>query len=219
MEDTSNTIEQNQEELNESIDIREDSIDQTIITDDDLDILLSDDQQSSIEQNNDIISLSSIDEDNSSSYEDIDEDDVIDGDISKNDETNNEDKKLQYDKMYDLTEALPLEHYEENNSEINENDEHSPTRQSLDDDRDQQDELLEKDKNEGAYRRSNLRPSRYNAGKGVEKLNMTFKGKHYPSVTKKQLLMLKKIILSRKRIHTFIRRQESCLRKYQQKKL
>ena len=52
--------------------------------------------------------------------------------------------------------------------------------------------ILEKDKNEGAYRRSNLRPSRSNAGNGVEKVNMTFKGKYYPSVTKKQLLMLKK---------------------------
>ena len=51
-------------------------IDQAIITDDDLDISLSDDQESSIEQNNDIVSLSSIDEDNSSSYEDTDADDV-----------------------------------------------------------------------------------------------------------------------------------------------
>ena len=61
--------------------------------------------------------------------------------------TNNEEEEMQDNNTYDLTEALPLEHYEENNSEINENDEHSPTRQSLDDNRDQQDELLEKDKN------------------------------------------------------------------------
>ena len=189
-EQNSDIIEQNQEELNESIDIREDSIDQTMITDDDLDISLSNDQESSIEQNDDIISLSMIDEDNSSKH--IDEDGDIDEDLSNNDETNNENEQLQYNMTYDLTEDLPLEHYEENDSDINENDEHSSTYQLLDKDRDQQDELLEKDKNEGAYRRSNLRPSRYNAGKGVEKLNMTFKGKHYPSVTKKQLIMLKK---------------------------
>ena len=36
-----------------------------------------------------------------------------------------------------------------------------------------------------------MRPSRSNTGKGVERLKMTFKGKYYPSVTKKQLLMLK----------------------------
>ena len=75
---------------------------------------MSDDQELSVEQNNDIVSLSSIDEDNSRSYEDIDKD------FSKNDETNNEDdvtnnedEKWQYNKTYDLTEALPLEHYEE----------------------------------------------------------------------------------------------------------
>ena len=186
IEDNSDIIEQNQVELNESIDIREDLIDQTIITDDDLDISLSDDQESSVEQNNDIIALSSIDEDNSS--KNTEKDDDIDEDLSKIDETNNG-EKLHYNKTYDLTEALPLEHYEENDSDINENDEHSSTHQSLDEDRDQQDELLEKDKNEGAYRRSNLRPSRSNAGNGVEKLNMTFKGKHYPSITKKQLLI------------------------------
>ena len=104
--------------------------------------------------------------------------------MSNNNGTNNE-EKLQYNKTYDLTEALPLEHYEENDSDINENDKHSSTHQSVDEDRDLQDESLDKDKNEGAYRRSNLRPSRSNVGKGVEKLNMTFKGKHYPSVTKK----------------------------------
>ena len=49
-----------------------------MITDDDLDISLFDDQESIVEQNSDIISLSSIDEDNSSSYEDIDADYVID---------------------------------------------------------------------------------------------------------------------------------------------
>ena len=92
-----------------------------------------------------------------------------------------------------------MEHYEENDSEINENDEHSSTRQSLDEDRDQQNELLEKNKNEGAYRRSNLRPSRSNTGKGVERLKMKFKGKHYPSVTKKQLLMLKKNNITEKK--------------------
>ena len=78
-----------------------------------------------------------------------------------------------------------MEHYEENDYENNENDEHISIHQTLDEDSDQIDESLEKDKNEGAYHRSNLRPSRYNAGKGVEKLNMTFKGKHYPSITKK----------------------------------
>ena len=85
-----------------------------------------------------------------------------------------------------------MEHYEENYSDANENDEYNSIHQSLDEYRDQQDESLEKDKNEGAYHRSNLRPSRSNAGKGVEKLNMTFKGKHYPCITRKQLLMLKK---------------------------
>ena len=133
---------------------------------------MSDDQESSIDQNNDNISLSSIDEDTSVIYEDIDED------FSK-------DEEIQDNKAYDLTEAIPLEHYEENDSGINENDEHSSIHQSLDEDHDQQDESIEKDKDEGAYRRSNLRPSRSNAGKGVEKLNMTFKGKHYPSITKK----------------------------------
>ena len=83
-----------------------------------------------------------------------------------------------------------MEHYEENDSDINENNEH--------------DELLEKNKNEVAYRRSNLRSSRSNAGNGVEKWNMTFKGKHYPSVTKKQLLMLK-TVLPRNIIHNIIR--------------
>ena len=62
-----------------------------------------------------------------------------------------------------------MEHYEENNSEINENDVHSSTHQSLDENRDQQNKLLEKDMNEGVYRRSNLRPSRSNASNGVEK--------------------------------------------------
>ena len=69
-----------------------------------------------------------------------------------------------------------MEHYEEHDSDINENDEHSYTHQSLDENHDQQNESIGKDKNEGAYRRSNLRSSRYNAGKGVEKLKMTFKG-------------------------------------------
>ena len=147
---------------------------------------MSDDQELSVEQNNDIVSLSSIDEDNSRSYEDIDKHfSKNDETNNEDDETNNEDEKLQYNKTYDLTEALPLECYEENDYDINENDEHSSTPQSSDEDHDQHDELLEKDKNEGAYRRSNLRPSRSNAGNGVEKVNMTFKGKHYPSVTKK----------------------------------
>ena len=97
-----------------------------------------------------------------------------------------------------------MEHYEENDSDIDENNEHSSTHQSLGEDRDQQEELLEKFENEGAHRRSNLRPSRSNAGNGIGK--MTFKGENYPSVTKKQLLMLKNIILPRKRIHTSIRR-------------
>ena len=73
IEDNSDIVEQNQEELNESIDIRDDLINQAIVTDNDLDTSLSDDQESSVEQNNDIISLSSIDEDTSIIYEDIDE--------------------------------------------------------------------------------------------------------------------------------------------------
>ena len=92
-----------------------------------------------------------------------------------------------------------MEHYEENDSDINENGEHSSTHQSLDENHDQKNESIEKDKNEGAYRRSNLRPSRSNAGKGVEILNMTFKGKHYPSVTKKKFLMLKKNNIAEKK--------------------
>ena len=44
---------------------------------------------------------------------------------------------------------------------------HSSTHQSLDEVHNQQDELLEKDENEGAYRRSDLRPSRYNSSNGV----------------------------------------------------
>ena len=128
IEDNTDIIEQNQEELDESIDIREDLTDQAIITDDDLDISLSDDQESSVEQNNNIVSLSSIDEDNSS--KNIDEDDDIDEDLSNNDEINNEDEKLQYNKTYDVTEALPLEHYEKNDFEINEKDEQSSTHRS-----------------------------------------------------------------------------------------
>ena len=79
-----------------------------------------------------------------------------------------------------------MEYYKENYSDINESNEHSSTHQLLDEGRDQQDEVLKKGKNEGAYRISNLRLSRANASNSVEKLNMTFKGKHYPSVTKKQ---------------------------------
>ena len=92
-----------------------------------------------------------------------------------------------------------MEYYEDNDSDINENDEHSYTHQSLDEIHDQQDESLEKYKNEGAYRRSNLRPSRSNAGKGVEKFNMTFKGKQCPSITREQLLMLKKNNITEKK--------------------
>ena len=166
-----------------------------MFTIDDLNISFSNDQGSSIDQNNDNISLSSIDEDNSIIYEDIDED------ISEDTEIKNEDEEMQNNKTYHLNEALPLEHYEENDYNVNENDEHSSTYQSLDEEYDQQDELLEKystienkvwcngssfiDKNEGVYRISN-------ASKGVETLNMTFKGKHYPSITRKQLLILKK---------------------------
>ena len=73
---------------------------------------MSDDQESSIDQNNDNISLSSIDEDNSVIYEDID--------------------------VY-FSKDVPLEHYEENDYDVNENDEHSSTHQSLDEDYDQQD--------------------------------------------------------------------------------
>ena len=60
--------------------------------------------------------------------------------MSNNDETNNE-EKLQYNKTYDLTEALPLEHYEEDDSDINGNNKHSSTHQSLDEDRDQQEKI------------------------------------------------------------------------------
>ena len=100
---------------------------------------MSDDQGSSIDQNNDNISLSSIDEDTSIINEDMDED------ILKDNEINNEDEELQYNKTYDLTEDLLLEHYEEMDSNINEINELSSTHQSLDEDFDQQDELLEKD--------------------------------------------------------------------------
>ena len=82
---------------------------------------MSNDQGSSIDQNNDNNLLSSIDENTSIIYEDIVED------ISKGTEINNEDKELQNNKTYDLTEALPLEHYEESDSDVNENDEHSST--------------------------------------------------------------------------------------------
>ena len=92
-----------------------------------------------------------------------------------------------------------MEYYKENYSDINESNEHSSTHQLLDEGRDQQDEVLEKGKNEGAYRISNLRLSRANASNGVEKLNMTFKGKHYPSITKKQLLILKKNNITEKK--------------------
>ena len=109
-----------------------------MFTIDDLNISFSNDQGSSIDQNNDNISLSSIDEDNSIIYEDIDED------ISEDTEIKNEDEEMQNNKTYHLNEALPLEHYEENDYNVNENDEHSSTYQSLDEDYDQQDELLEK---------------------------------------------------------------------------
>ena len=55
----------------------------------------------------------------------------------------NQNEKLQYNKTYDLTEALPLEYYKENYSDINESNEHSSTHQLLDEGRDQQDEVLE----------------------------------------------------------------------------
>ena len=134
IEDNFDIKEQNQEEHNESIDIREDQIDQAIITDDDLDISLSDYQESSIEKNNDIISLSSIDENNSSSYEDKDEyfskkdetNNEDDETNNKDDEINNEVEKFQYNKTYNLTEALPLEHYEENDYDINKTQFYSP---------------------------------------------------------------------------------------------
>ena len=90
-------MEQNQKEHNESIY-------QAIVTGDDLDTSLSYDQGSSIDQNNDNISLSSINEDTSIIYEDIDED------ISEDTQINNEDEELKYNKMCDLTEVLPLEH-------------------------------------------------------------------------------------------------------------
>ena len=70
---------------------------------------MSNDQGSSIDQNNDNNLLSSIE------------------DISKGTEINNEDEELQNNKTYYLTEALPLEHYEESDSDVNENDEHSST--------------------------------------------------------------------------------------------
>ena len=49
IEDNSDMIEQNQEEYNESIDIRDDSIDQAIVTDDDLDTSLFNNQGSNID--------------------------------------------------------------------------------------------------------------------------------------------------------------------------
>ena len=89
IENNSDIIEQNQEEHNESIDIRHDSIDQAIVTDDDLDTSLSNDQGLSIDQNNDNISLSTIDEDTSIIYKDMDE----------KTKRNNEDEKLQDNKF------------------------------------------------------------------------------------------------------------------------
>ena len=71
--DNFDIIEQNQVEYKESIDIKGDSIDQVIVTATDLATSLSSDQGSSIDQNNDNISLSIIDEDTSIIYEDIDE--------------------------------------------------------------------------------------------------------------------------------------------------
>ena len=139
IEGNSDMIEQNQEEHNESIHIRDNSLDQVIVNGDDLDISLSNDQGSSIDQNNDSILLSSINEDTLIIHEDIDDN------ISKDTKINNEDEKVQDDTTYDLTEALQLKHYEESYSDVNENDEHSSTRQSLDKDFDQQDEFLEKD--------------------------------------------------------------------------
>ena len=75
---------------------------------------MSNDQGLSIDQNNDNISLSTIDEDTSIIYKDMDEN------ISKYTEINNEVEKLQDNKTYDLTEALLLEHYEESASDFNE---------------------------------------------------------------------------------------------------
>ena len=85
--------------------------------------MLSDDQKSSIDQNNDNTSLLSIDEDTSVIYEDINED-------------SSKDEEIQDNKTYDLTEAIPLEHYEENDSDANENNEHNSIHQSLDEGRD-----------------------------------------------------------------------------------
>ena len=124
IEDNSDMIEQNQEEYNESIDIRDDSIDQAIVTDDDLDTSLFNNQGSNIDQNNDNISLSSIDEDTSIIYEDIDKD------ISKDTEINKEDEELQDNKTYALTEALKLENHDESDYDANGNNKHSSIHQS-----------------------------------------------------------------------------------------
>ena len=82
------------------------------------------DQGSSIDQNNDIISLSSIDEDTSIIYEDIDKD------ISKDTEINKEDEELQDNKTYALTEALKLENHDESDYDVNGNNKHSSIHQS-----------------------------------------------------------------------------------------
>ena len=85
---------------------------------------MSGDQGSSIDQNNDNISLSSIDEDTSIIYEDIDKD------ISKDTEINKGDEELQDNKTYALTEALKLENHDESDYDVNGNNKYSSTYQS-----------------------------------------------------------------------------------------
>ena len=164
---------------------------------------------SNIDQNNNDISLSSIDEETSVIYEDIEEDisDPSTNFSEKDIEINNEDEELQYNKTFDLTEDLSLNHYKESESSVDEYDDHSSTYQSLHEDCDQLGELLDEDssdeygiednepsfidKSEGASLKSNLRPRRVNVGKGVEKLKMSLDGKHYPSISRKKVLILK----------------------------
>ena len=129
-EETLDSIEENQEKHNDLLNIRYDAIDQVIVTDDDLDTSLSNEEINN-ELNNDIIPWLSIDKYTSIIREDID------GDISKDTEIKNKDEQLQDNEVYNSTVVLPLKHHEENDSVVNENDEYSSTHQSLDEDYDQ----------------------------------------------------------------------------------
>ena len=84
-EETLDSIEENQEKHNDLLNIRYDAIDQVIVTDDDLDTSLSNEEINN-ELNNDIIPWLSIDKYTSIIREDID------GDISKDTEIKNKDE-------------------------------------------------------------------------------------------------------------------------------